>query len=167
VVFKVGSAGNETILHTFAGDGDGKFIYTGLVMGSDGSIYGTASEGGDLTCNPPDGCGTVFKLDKAGSFSALHTFENGQDSALPGSGLVLDSAGNLYGTTFGIGSYGTVFKLDQTGTLTVLHTFSGADGFGPWGDLTVDSSGNIYGTTSAGGTGCRPSGCGVVFKITQ
>jgi uncharacterized repeat protein (TIGR03803 family) len=93
--------------------------------------------------------------------------------------MVLDQAGNLYGTTYSGGDYdpkcdygngcGTVFKLDPSGNLTVLYSFSGgADGGNPYSGVTMDAAGNLYGTTAYGGTvnSACPVGCGVVFKFT-
>lgn len=91
--------------------------------------------------------------------------------------VVMDAAGNLYGTTAGGGDLkcgppdgcGVVFKLDGTGKETVLHTFTaGADGAYPYGGVILDAEGNLYGTALAGGTGrCSDygPGCGVVFKV--
>jgi uncharacterized repeat protein (TIGR03803 family) len=98
------------------------------------------------------------------TLSILHTF-TGADGANPYSGLVRDSAGNLYGTTYFGGAFGNgvVFKLDTTGKLTVLHSFAGGptDGQYPWAGLIRDADGNLYGTTKLGGK----SGNGVVFKL--
>lgn len=84
--------------------------------------------------------------------------------------LVRDAAGNLYGTTYGGGTYGagTVFKVTPDGTETVIHSFTnGSDGGQPVSNLTLGRDGNLYGTTVHGGT-CSSSitGCGVVFKLT-
>jgi uncharacterized repeat protein (TIGR03803 family) len=97
----------------------------------------------------------------------LHSFAYA-DGAFPEAGLVMDSSGNLYGTTTGGGSStncpngcGTVFRLDPSGTLTMLHTFSYGDGYSPVAALVRDPSGNLYGTTFYGGS----SGYGTVFKL--
>ena len=78
-------------------------------------------------------------------------------------GLIRDSTGNLYGTTFygGASDMGVVFKLDMTGTETVLHNFAGPDGANPQAGLIGDPAGHLFGTTSGGG-----SGHGVVFRLT-
>jgi uncharacterized repeat protein (TIGR03803 family) len=110
------------------------------------------------------GCGVVFKLDTTGTETVLHTFTAGADGAEPDAGLIRDSAGNFYGTTYlgGINGNGVVFKLDTTGTETVLYSFTGgADGGSPAAGLIRDSAGNLYGTTYEGGT----SDAGVVFKL--
>jgi uncharacterized repeat protein (TIGR03803 family) len=166
-VFKLDPNGKETILHTFLDGKDGAFSYGTMVLDAAGNLYGTAKLGGDPTCN----CGTVFKLDPSGQFTVLHTF-TGPGYETPEAGLVQDAAGNLYGTTFGGGTYlqGTVFKLDpKTGTHTVLYSFTGgADGSLPSAGVVLDSAGNIYGTTAEGGLiPCPedPFGCGVVFKL--
>lgn len=90
--------------------------------------------------------------------------------------LVIDSAGNIFGTTVSggtsqncIGGCGVVFKLDPNGTETVIHNFTGGpDGGSPFNGLTIDSGGTLYGTATTGGDLTCPitQGCGVVFKIT-
>ena len=111
--------------------------------------------------------GTVFKLSN-GKETVLHSF-SGPDGIYPQSSVVLDSAGNLYGTATngGLGGThgpGTVFKIDTTGTFTVLHQFQvgTGDGFFPIGGLVLDSAGNLYGITSTGGA----SNAGTIYKIT-
>jgi uncharacterized repeat protein (TIGR03803 family) len=107
-VFKIDTAGNETLLYSFTGGGDGGQPEAGLIMDTAGNLYGTTSTGGAY------GYGTVFKLDTAGNETVLHSFANsGGDGATPVAGLVMDPAGNLYGTTEDGGAYGygTVFKL--------------------------------------------------------
>lgn len=98
-VFKLDTAGNETVLHSFTGPGaDGQYPYGFLLRDSAGNLYGTASSGADNYCKVGQlGCGTVFKLDAAGHFIVLHRFR-GTDGSHPWAGLTRDSAGNLYGT---------------------------------------------------------------------
>jgi uncharacterized repeat protein (TIGR03803 family) len=90
----------------------------------------------------------------------------------PIAGLLLDAAGNLYGTTSGFATYnwGSIFKLDKKRTFTKLYDFTGGtDGGFPFAGLTQDEAGNFYGTTYLGGLtgGCDGGqGCGVVFKLT-
>src|SRR5205807_2347111 len=107
----------------------------------------------------------------------LHSFcpQSGcAGGAVPKAGLVMDAAGNLYGTTFNGGSqsFGTVFKLAPTGagwTETVLYNFcqqaSCADGYHPQGSLIMDGAGNLYGTADGGGKAWRGGQAGVVFKL--
>jgi uncharacterized repeat protein (TIGR03803 family) len=153
-------AQSVTVLHTFNGN-DGADPAQQLLQASDGNLYGTTSSGGPpTTCPDFFGCGTIFKLDAAGRFTALHYFVP-TEGAQP-SRLLAASDGNFYGTTpsYGIGpssgcgfshSCGTVFKMDRSGSLTVLHYFQGGtDGQTPTGGLIQASDGNLYGTTWAG-----------------
>src|SRR5258708_10446527 len=101
IVFKVSRTGVETVLYNFGGAASGGYPDAGLVRDAAGNLYGTAAIG-DTNCDPPYGCGVVFKLDPSGTETVLHSFE-GQpsDGAEPGWGaLTRDGAGNLYGTTF-------------------------------------------------------------------
>lgn len=175
VVFRIDSAGKETVLYAFAGGTDGGMPVGGLVRDGKGNLYGTTSEGGDMTCDRGLGCGTVFRLDQTGKKTLLYTF-TGPDGSTPEATLVRDSAGDLYGTTDVGGTStgcrgsgcGTVFKLEDNGKETVLHSFTGADGNEP-GDLFLDAAGILYGATNGGGNtsrcGVNYSGCGVVFKL--
>jgi uncharacterized repeat protein (TIGR03803 family) len=168
-VFELTQRGEFTILHSFQiGGADGERPYAGLVQDAAGNLYGTTNEGGIY------GRGTVFKLTKSGMFSVLHSFSGGPDGASSFAPLILDSAGNLYGTTAagGVEGQGTVFKIDTSGNETVLYSFtSGSDGGGPTGGLLLDAKGNLYGTASFGGNwGCGYGGfdtCGVVFKLDK
>src|SRR5262249_44463336 len=94
----------------------------------------------------------------------LHSF-SGPDGSFPIAALILDSAGNLYGTTSfgGAGAYGTVFKLDAANSyaLTTLHSFGGPDGSYPAAPVIADAAGNLFGTTNSGG----PPAYGTVFKL--
>jgi uncharacterized repeat protein (TIGR03803 family) len=161
-VFEMNTSGTESVLYSFRGTGgDGAYPIGGLVVDSQGNFYGTTFEGGAY------GYGTVFKLDTTGAETVLYSFTGtGGDGAYPGTSLVRDAAGSLYGTTTeggGTSSSGTVFKLDATGKETVLYSFAGGrDGSYPsYGVLIRDSVGNLYGTTVAGGV----SGNGTVFKV--
>jgi uncharacterized repeat protein (TIGR03803 family) len=173
-VFKLDASGKEKVLFSFTGGSGGERPYGSLIRNG-GNLYGTASFGGDLSCNAPFGCGIVFKLDKTGKKKVLHRFTGGRDGAFPYAGLIRDSAGNLYGTTEGglgngVSSYGTVFKLDETGKEKVLHRFTGGtDGGYPLSRLIEDSAGSLYGTTFSGGDlNCGNGvGCGVVFKLDK
>lgn len=117
--------------------------------------------------------GTIFKIDTTANLTVLYTFTGYSDGCNPYPGVILDAAGNLYGTAEGGGSgfcdygNGVVFKLDPTGQLTVLHTFGGGDGANPQSVLLFDSAGNLYGTTiNGGGSNICQGGCGTVFKLT-
>ncbi|HWY53190.1 MAG TPA: choice-of-anchor tandem repeat GloVer-containing protein [Terriglobales bacterium] len=168
VVFKVDTTGTETVLHSF-GDGstDGRTPYAGLVRDKAGNLYGTTYEGGGIGC--VDGCGTVFKVDTTGTETVLHSFAGGTtDGCFPYAGLLLDSAGNLYGTTqaCGASSSGIVFKVSKSGKWTILHNFAGGtnDGANPlYGSLIMDAKGALYGVAQYGGT----SNQGVVYKLSK
>jgi uncharacterized repeat protein (TIGR03803 family) len=171
VVFKLDPSGMETVLDTFKGSDNGSGPYAGLTRDRQGNFYGVTAGGGLVSSCPPSGCGIVFKIDAAGNATTLYEFIGGAtDGSKPQGALILDAAGNLYGTTVdgGSKSVGTVFKVDPTGKETVLHSFQGTpDGATPLGALLRDPQGNLYGTTQLGGTGktCGFS-CGTVFKIS-
>ena len=158
-VYKLDTAGVETVLYSFSGTGSDEGLPNpGLARDSSGNLYGT-TQGLNITTSS---CGTVFKMDKAGNETTLYSFKCGADGALPEFGVVRDSAGNLYGTTTigGLNS-GVVFKIDTTGAETVLHQFSGTDGQYPTGTLLRDSGGTLYGATNFGGE----YGWGTIYKI--
>jgi uncharacterized repeat protein (TIGR03803 family) len=113
VVFKLDPTGKETVLHSFAGGADGGNPLAGLVRDTAGNLYGTTSYGGDLSGCGGFGCGVVFKLDPTGTETVLYSFTGGPDGGHPWAGLVLDAAGNLYGTTYygGASGQGVVFQL--------------------------------------------------------
>lgn len=85
----------------------------------------------------------------------------------PYAGLIIDGAGDLYGTTYdgGVNGYGTVFKVanDANHTLSTVISFNSTTGANPFGGLITDATGNLYGTTQFGG----PSGNGTVFKLAN
>lgn len=115
-------------------------------------------------------------LAPAQTFQVLHTFQ-GPDGANPISSVILDGAGNIYGTTPAGGDgnctsegCGTVFVLNKAGKEIALHSFKGTDGAFPHAGLTRDSSGNIFGTTVEGGSpacGGTGIGCGVAFRFSS
>ena len=159
----------ESILHKFdVHPGDGAFPGVGaLVLDSAGRLYGTTDVGGAT------GNGTIYRLtpQSGGHWkeTILYSFKGGASGQEPSAGVVMDEAGNLYGTTIGGGSgcdCGVVYKLapgkNGKWTYTVLHTFVGSDGAEPDANLIVGDKGNLYGTTATGGSG----GYGVVFEIT-
>lgn len=174
-VFKVDTSYKETVLHSFNGTSDGGELDAGLLMDKAGNLYGTTALGGSGPCSLGGvrvGCGIVFKIDTAGTFSVLHNF-NGPDGSASFAGLIQDAKGNFYGTTSsggGATDSGLVFKLTSSGKETVLYKFKGtSDGSSPFAGLIQDAAGNLYGTTWDGGDlSCGPNGggCGVVFKLT-
>jgi uncharacterized repeat protein (TIGR03803 family) len=166
VVFKLDTTGKETVLHSFTGL-DGAYPYGGLVRDKAGNLYGTTEYGGNLLCDlwQGFGCGVVFKIDPTGKETVLHVFGGGRsDGCEPYQNLIMDEAGNLYGTTPGCGASngGTVFKLTMKGKETLLHNFAWSEGATPSGMLR-DALGNFYGLAQQGGT----SGRGVLYKLTN
>jgi uncharacterized repeat protein (TIGR03803 family) len=179
VVFELASTSDggwtQKMIHQFTGK-DGSFPAAGLIFDQAGNLYGTTEKGGAY------GQGVIFELtpnsDGRWTEKVLHVFcslTNCSDGRLPVAGLVLDAAGNLYGTTtaggvsdHGDSDQGVVFKLapDSNGgwNETVLHVF----GFGvnngrfPAAGLIFDQAGNLYGTTQRSDQGPF----GVVFKMT-
>jgi len=169
VVFKLDKTGKETVLHKFTGTPDGYFPEALLVEDPEGNLYGTTYSGG------AHGIGAVFKIDKTDKETVLYSFAGGVDDGdTPYSGVILDAAGNLYGSTFDGGNggscdfgCGTVFELDTSGKETILYNFDSFDGAHPDSVLIADSAGNLYGTTIDGGNAnCGGTGCGTVFELS-
>ncbi|HEY1612936.1 MAG TPA: choice-of-anchor tandem repeat GloVer-containing protein [Rhizomicrobium sp.] len=161
VVFKVDTAGNESVLHTFLGGTDGATPYDTLILDKQGNLYGTTTEGGGA-CN----CGIVFKLSPKGKLTVLHVFAEGSDGAFPFAGVTLDGQGNLFGATYqggGTCDCGTIYKIDSAGNESVLYAFTGnsIDAAYPEASLLMDKKGNLFGTTKFGGT----SNGGTVFRL--
>ena len=162
-------AQTETILYNFCSvggnactDGGGPDA-GGPIMDSAGNVYGTTYVGGAI------GDGTVYKLAPDGTETVLYSFgQTGNDGRGPFSPVIMDSKGNLYGTTSegGEGGAGTVFKITPAGREKVLYSFCGApsctDGNLPYGGVILDKQGNLYGTTYYGGA----NKMGTVFKLT-
>jgi uncharacterized repeat protein (TIGR03803 family) len=156
------------VLYSFTGaDGDGANPSTGMVLDSEGNLYGTTTYGG------PNYEGTVFKLDTTSHETVLYAFTGLTDGGYPND-LIRDSKGNLYSTTYvggditlcyASGDYGcgTVFKINPSNKETVLYVFTGTEGDGsyPSAGVVRDSQGNLYGTATYGGA----NGDGAVFKI--
>lgn len=157
VVFEFSPNGDgtwsETFPYTF---GQGKtYIPNGnMLIDGLGNLYGTTEQGGAYQW------GSVYKLSQASgvwSIESLYDFTGAIDQGPGSSGLAMDAAGNLYGTTQFGGTYGVglLYKLTPTNGywhFSPIHSFTGStDGGYPWGQLVVDSSGNIYGSTLTGG----------------
>jgi len=173
----------ETVLYTFTGGADGGNPAGPVVQDAAGNLYGATQYGGS------QGYGAVFKLDTNDHETVLYSFALGAGGAIPKAGLIRDTAGNLYGTTYTggylgctinpitghVGYCGAVFKLDSLEKETVLHAFrglrGGGDGATPLAPLIADPQANLYGTTNSGGMqgGCRVGllyqGCGTVFEL--
>jgi uncharacterized repeat protein (TIGR03803 family) len=163
-------ASSEQIIFAFPTDGSGGNTPTGgLISDAAGNLYGTTSSGG------ASGAGTVFELSlENGTWTEhlLYSFKGGvDDGSDPESALLLDAAGNLYGTTGGGGptNNGTVFKLSPGAgawTETILHAFNGTNGSFPvLAPLVADAQGNLYGVTQ-GYCYRRTCGRGTVFELS-
>ena len=177
-VWKYSPAAGLTTLFSFSGtstpSNNGYRPLTPLVIDAQGNLYGTTYYGGvDFTpdTNGHLGWGTVFKLSAAGQFTEAHQF-SGPDGANP-VGMLIDGAGNLFGTTWQGGSnwnpslgdfgLGTVFEQASNGTFANPVLFSSANGGGNIsGGLVTDGQGNFYGTTYQGGS----QGRGLLFKYS-
>jgi uncharacterized repeat protein (TIGR03803 family) len=161
-VSRQGEGWTESVAYTFGGAA-AQYPAYGVVFDSAGNIYGTAGGGG------PYDDGLVYELqpfEGGWTENTLFTFTGGANGAGPGSGLIFDRMGNLYGATVSGGpgtNGGTVYQLvpSATGwTLTTLTGIVGGSG-GPNGSLTMDAAGNLYGTTYSDGA----HGYGSVFKV--
>jgi uncharacterized repeat protein (TIGR03803 family) len=174
-----GAAGSasaaERVIYTFQGGNDG-IGPNDLITDRAGNLYGTTFNGGG-----PAGAGTVYELSPpaqlggAWTETILYTFSyTALNSGIgPLAGLVMDSAGNLYGTTWlgGPQGSGIAFELSPPAQLGGAWTFTTLYGFGadltsPEARLALDKAGNLYGTTASGGTGGCAGGCGGVFKLS-
>jgi uncharacterized repeat protein (TIGR03803 family) len=169
------------IIYSFSGCADAGGPTSTLILDRSGSLYATAKSGGapcgvrgwgvafKLKPATGSGSGTVFELTPSGSGwtpKVLYTFTGGTDGGEPVGGLVMDAAGNLYGSTVegGTGGGGTIFELSPSGgswTFGTLYSLVG--GGGPLSSLTIDAAGNLYGTAFLDGA----SGVGSVFKLTH
>ena len=147
------------VLYAFTGHTDGGGVWDSVVFDTKGDLYGTTSGGGDF------GYGTVFELTPTShgpwAEAVLHSFMlNDLDGSEPDTDVILDSAGNLYGTTPNGGAYngGTAFELTPGSsgwTLTVLYNFGAFSGDvgPPRSGLLMDKAGNLYGTGAGGAIG--------------
>jgi uncharacterized repeat protein (TIGR03803 family) len=161
-VFKLtpsGSGWTESVLWSFTGEADGDQPISGVIFDNAGNLYGTTSNGNDLT-----EFGTVYELSPSQSGwteTTLYDFTDGDNGSGSG-GLVMDSNGNLFGFT-GDFSPGAAYELTPSNgswTFTVLQVFEGGDG-GPVDSPTLDSQGNLYGSLPTGG-----NDYGEIFKLT-
>lgn len=154
----------ESVIYNFAGGSDGANPPAGVTLDSHGNLYGTSSFGG------ANGVGAVYELSPSGSGwkeTILYNFQGLSDGQNPVGGVIVDKAGDLFGTTFdgGINGGGTVYQLSRSSgswTLTTLYSFSGGFG-GPYNKLTLSPQGTIYGFTNGDGA----NGLGSVFKLTK
>jgi uncharacterized repeat protein (TIGR03803 family) len=164
-IYKYAPGGSFEILYAFNGRRHGEAPVGGLIMDAAGNLYGMTDIGGKFDW------GTVFKIAPNKKLTVLHSFDVHSEGAEPSGPLLLDSGGNLYGTTAQIGLHGggALFKLAPAGdgsyVWTLLHAFcafqSGCnEGQAQYG-VIADASGNLYGTTGGGG----PYGGGIIYKL--
>jgi uncharacterized repeat protein (TIGR03803 family) len=180
-VFELSTDGSDKIIYNFCRKincTDGDDTVAGLITDQNNNFYGTTASGGGGHCKFGNFtghiCGTVFKLTRDGTETVLYKFKGSPNDGAQPSGVIMDQAGNLYGTAAGGGlsgpeceqnfGCGIVFKLAPDGIETVLHFFTGKNGDGgnPYSGLVADSVGNLYGSTPYGGDRNHN---GTVFKI--
>jgi uncharacterized repeat protein (TIGR03803 family) len=157
VLYELDTAGNYTVLHQFlVGFGPSK-PEGELIRDSNGNFYGTTQYGGKANA------GAVYELDAAGKLKALYSFSGGGLlQSGPNPGVILDSAGKLYGATAYASAGGMIYRLGSSRQETTLYSFLGAaGGTEPSSGVVRDPGGNLYGTTAEGG----PANAGVVYKL--
>jgi uncharacterized repeat protein (TIGR03803 family) len=178
-LYRLTQAGEITVLHTFTGQ-DGIDPEGGLVVDVDDGLYGTAINGGILSCYTPggqryritQGCGTIYKIDRSGKFTVLYSFTGGLDGSAP-LGLIQDAKGNLYGiASYGGGTTcdedpygcGTIFKVDTQGKFSVLYRFTTAITQPDFNShLLLGPQGSLYGSNGIGGA----NNIGFIFKVSS
>jgi uncharacterized repeat protein (TIGR03803 family) len=166
LVPKTGGGWTYRTLYSFKGGSDGSTPVGNIIFDTAGNIYGVTGSGGSQEF------GTVYELSPGTggkwTHKVLYDFSQSPDGNGPNAGLIMDAAGNLYGTTNSGGNNfsGTVFELSLGSNglwnETVLYRFSGPDGSSPRAELIMDAKGNLYGTTFSGGTNSD----GVVFELS-
>jgi uncharacterized repeat protein (TIGR03803 family) len=175
-IYRVNTNGAWQTLFYFRGT-NGEFPACPLLLGRDGSLYGTTPHGGPAYAKgPPEhGDGSVFKITTNGVLTTLFCF-NGTDGALPYAGLVQGADANLYGTTMlggaadtgeggelrmALRTFGTIFRLSPNGAFTSLFSFNGTNGARPRGALVQGTDGYLYGATEYGGDDYKGPGAGI------
>jgi uncharacterized repeat protein (TIGR03803 family) len=147
-VWKLSKDGKLKTIYVLKNRADGEWPDQAPVLDESGNVYGTTH-----VRDGTDFAGAIWRIDRTGKFSVLYGLNAATDGFAPNSPLVLNTDGNLYGSTSsgGPGGYGTVFEITPSGTFTVLHSFTnGADGATPTGNLANDANGAIYGGTQSG-----------------
>ena len=157
----------QIVLYQFGMPPDAGIPVGEVIFDTAGNLYGVTAYGGSGPCGI--GCGAVYKLTPSGggwTETVIYSFLGGSTGQLPLGGLILDAAGNLYGTALGgSAGQGVIYELSPSNagwTQTILHTFQGTDGVVPTGSLIADRFGNLYGTTN-GGAGIN----GTVFELSH
>jgi uncharacterized repeat protein (TIGR03803 family) len=150
-VWKLSTGNVLTPLYLFKDGADGEYPDQSPIVDTEGNLYGTI-----ITKKTKEYAGAVWKIDITGKFSIIHQFAGKADGFGPNGPLMMNTDGNLYGTTAsggfvnGSSGDGTVFQITPAGKFNVIHTFNGSDGSNPTGTLAHDSTGAIYGATGAG-----------------
>jgi uncharacterized repeat protein (TIGR03803 family) len=147
-VWKLSPSGTLSTIYVFKDGADGEWPDQAPVLDKAGNLYGTTH-----VQNGANFAGAVWRISSTGTFSVLHDLTASTDGSAPNSPLVLDTDGNLYGSTGagGPGGYGTVFQITPSGKFAVMHSFAnGTDGATPTGNLAHDAAGAIYGGTQSG-----------------
>ncbi len=173
-VFKVATNGTLTTLYSFTGGNDGGYPVAGLVQAGDGNFYGSTAQDGSGYG------GTLFRITPGGTLTTLVSFNNSGPASSPEAEMVLDAAGNLWGTTENAPPEGggTIFVLTTNGQFNIIFTFPttdesdliSPDGDMPVAALVLGSDGNMYGTAQQGGSAPQDSdvmGYGTIYGITS
>jgi uncharacterized repeat protein (TIGR03803 family) len=175
-VFKISPSGTVTVVYDFNdAAGSGYTPFGGLVLGTDGSFYGTTKAGGAFNE------GTLFKITASGTLTPWYSFGTCtypcKEGLYPKAPPVQGADGNFYGTTPNLNdgtNTGVVYKITSAGKFTTIHVFDLTTGYNPNAPMIQGNDGNYYGTTTLGGKTATPtcvaafasSTCGTVFKIT-
>jgi uncharacterized repeat protein (TIGR03803 family) len=156
----------KTTIADYGNGDDPEGLFSGLIIDHAGNFYGSSDGGG--TAN----IGSVYEVTRSGAgwtTTLLHSFTSLATGAYANGGLLMDQAGNLYGTapSGGASGGGIVFELSPSNggwNYSVIANLIGPPGLnGPQGSLTMDGAGNLYGTTFGDGA----FQCGNVFKLTS
>lgn len=171
--FKVTTNGTLTTLYSFTGGNDGGYPVAGLVQAGDGNFYGSTEQDGSGYG------GTLFRITPGGTLTTLVSFNNGGPACTPEAEMVLDAAGNMWGTTEDAPPEGggTIFVLTTNDQFNIIFTFPttdesdliSPDGDMPVAALVLGSDGNMYGTAQQGGSASQDSdvmGYGTIYGVT-
>jgi uncharacterized repeat protein (TIGR03803 family) len=155
-IFKISTAGDLTVLHSFTGS-DGSTPLSPPIQGTSGNFYGGTSDGGS------NGNGTIYSMTRAGQVTSIFSFDQSNGSG-PLAALVQGTDGAFYGTTYGGGTsdQGTIFRITAEGEFTNWYMFDGTHGDAPSTQLVQGTDGSFYGTTDMGGSHNQ----GAIFNIT-
>jgi uncharacterized repeat protein (TIGR03803 family) len=160
-IFNISLQGVLSTMHSFDPDADGNTSYAALTLGSDGSLYGTLSQGGYTSSNGTYAGGTIFSISTAGIYSNLASLpRDGSQGLSPSARLIQASDGALYGTTAAGGAHdmGTLFSYSSQSGVRVLYNFTLADGSPLYG--LIQSGSTLYGATFP-----NPDGNGEIFSV--